>query len=74
MSRSLDLSGAQWEKSSYSGGDEGECVEAARNVIAALGVVPVRDSKDRHGPALVFPVEAWSAFIAGVKTGDFPTT
>ncbi|MGW7002470.1 DUF397 domain-containing protein [Streptomyces sp. NPDC054933] len=35
------------------------------------GVVPVRDSKDRHGPALVFGVDAWSAFVAGVKEGDF---
>ncbi|WP_377270936.1 DUF397 domain-containing protein [Peterkaempfera sp. SMS 1(5)a] len=34
------------------------------------GVVPVRDSKDPHGPALVFPVAAWAAFVAAVKSGD----
>ncbi|WKK25056.1 DUF397 domain-containing protein [Streptomyces olivoreticuli] len=27
----LDISGAEWIKSSYSGGNEGECVEVARN-------------------------------------------
>ncbi|MFJ4704800.1 DUF397 domain-containing protein [Streptomyces anulatus] len=30
------------------------------------GVVPVRDSKNPHGPALVLPAAAWTAFIAGV--------
>ncbi|MFB8052155.1 DUF397 domain-containing protein [Streptomyces rubiginosohelvolus] len=29
-------------------------------------VVPVRDSKNPTGPALVVPAAAWSAFIAGV--------
>jgi hypothetical protein len=37
------------------------------------GVVPVRDSKNPDGPALVFSAGAWSAFVAGVKAGDFPT-
>ncbi|MFJ8249715.1 DUF397 domain-containing protein [Streptomyces sp. NPDC094466] len=30
------------------------------------GVVPVRDSKNPHGPALVPADAAWTAFIAGV--------
>lgn len=29
-------------------------------------VVPVRDSKNPHGPALVLAGAAWTAFIAGV--------
>jgi hypothetical protein len=33
------------------------------------GVVPVRDSKDPDGPALVFPAASWAAFIAEVKDG-----
>jgi hypothetical protein len=33
------------------------------------GVVPVRDSKDPDGPALVFPAASWAAFIAEVKAG-----
>jgi hypothetical protein len=34
------------------------------------GVVAVRDSKDRGGPALGFTAEAWAAFVAGVKQGE----
>ncbi|MEU0099596.1 DUF397 domain-containing protein [Streptomyces sp. NPDC006267] len=30
------------------------------------GVVPVRDSKNPDGPALVLPAAAWTAFLAGV--------
>ncbi|MEU5235432.1 DUF397 domain-containing protein [Streptomyces lydicus] len=33
------------------------------------GLVPVRDSKNPHGPALLIPGEAWRAFIAGLKDG-----
>ena len=47
--RASALSG--WRKSSYSGGDEGSCVEVLDNLPA---VVPVRDSKNPDGPALVF--------------------
>ncbi|MCG6499617.1 DUF397 domain-containing protein [Kitasatospora sp. A2-31] len=57
-----------WRKSSYSGGGNGDCLEVADG----YDCIPVRDSKDRQGPALVFPTAAWSAFVAGVKAGDFP--
>ncbi|UCA48589.1 DUF397 domain-containing protein [Streptomyces sp. WA6-1-16] len=33
------------------------------------GVVPVRDSKNPTGRAIVVPAAAWSAFIAGVVAG-----
>ncbi|MGV9267910.1 DUF397 domain-containing protein [Kitasatospora sp. NPDC003701] len=62
-----DLSGASWAKSSYSGGG-GNCLEVSTSLP---GVVPVRDSKDPEGPALVFPADAWRSFIAGVRTGEF---
>ncbi|MGK5496943.1 DUF397 domain-containing protein [Streptomyces sp. URMC 125] len=52
-------SGPVWRKSSYSGGDGGNCVEVA----AGPGAVRVRDSKDREGGALAFPPAAWSAFV-----------
>jgi uncharacterized protein DUF397 len=55
-----------WRKSSFSGGDNGSCVEVADGVP---GVVPVRDSKDPSGPALLFPAAAWAAFVADVKAG-----
>ncbi|MEU4119651.1 DUF397 domain-containing protein [Kitasatospora sp. NPDC028055] len=34
--------------------------------------VPVRDSKDPHGPALVFSAPAWAAFVTAVREGDLP--
>jgi hypothetical protein len=34
--------------------------------------MPVRDSKDPQGTALVFSADAWSAFVAAVKIGEFP--
>ncbi|MFF8032661.1 MULTISPECIES: DUF397 domain-containing protein [unclassified Streptomyces] len=33
------------------------------------GVVPVRDSKVPHGPALAFGPGAWAAFTGGLKAG-----
>jgi Domain of unknown function (DUF397) len=58
----LDLSGATWKKSSYSGAN-GSCVE-----VADLGEhVAVRDSKDKAGPALIFPREVWVGFVAELK-------
>ncbi|MFP8886255.1 MULTISPECIES: DUF397 domain-containing protein [Streptomyces] len=53
-----------WRKSSYSGASNGDCVEVADGLP---GAVPVRDSKNPGGPALVFPTRAWSAFTAGIK-------
>ncbi|WP_416875724.1 DUF397 domain-containing protein, partial [Kitasatospora sp. SC0581] len=40
---------AVWRKSSYSGGNGGNCIEVAPGFP---GLVPVRDSKDPRGPAL----------------------
>lgn len=49
-----------WFKSSYSGGEGGECVEIA----ASPGTVHVRDSKDKQGPQLAFTAAEWSAFVS----------
>ncbi|MFF0570973.1 DUF397 domain-containing protein [Streptomyces sp. NPDC004041] len=54
-----------WFKSSYSGGDQGECLEVARGHAD----VPVRDSKAAHGPAVVFSADGWSSFVAALKSG-----
>ncbi|MFD7596862.1 DUF397 domain-containing protein [Kitasatospora sp. NPDC059812] len=59
-----------WRKSSYSGDDGGECIEVALGSLP--GGVPVRDSKDPHGPVLVFPASAWTSFLSSVQAGDFP--
>ncbi|MFI6682184.1 DUF397 domain-containing protein [Streptomyces sp. NPDC050485] len=58
---------ARWRKSTYSGGDGGEtCLEVADGVP---GIVPVRDSKNPTGPALIIKGEAWVGFVSGVKRG-----
>ncbi|WP_406113174.1 DUF397 domain-containing protein [Streptomyces sp. NBC_01014] len=56
-----------WVKSSYSGSG-GSCVEWAP-AVAATGSVPVRDSKNPTGPALLIPDSAWGVFVDGVKAG-----
>ncbi|MFF9894652.1 DUF397 domain-containing protein [Streptomyces longispororuber] len=61
--REFDLSTARWRKSTYSDAHGGDCVEVADG---GGGVVPVRDSKDPHGPAVVIGAAAWRAFVAGV--------
>ena len=65
-----DLNSAPWRKSSYSGDNGGNCIEAALGFIP--GAVPVRDSKDPQGPALVFGDAAFAAFVTAVKAGEFP--
>ncbi|MBL1094171.1 MULTISPECIES: DUF397 domain-containing protein [Streptomyces] len=59
----------KWRKSSHSNGDGGHCLEVADN--ATGGLVPVRDSKNPAGPALVIPAAAWSAFVSAVKSAAF---
>ncbi len=49
-----------WRKSSHSNAQGGDCVEVADGFT---GVVPVRDSKNPHRPALVVTDGAWGAFI-----------
>ncbi|MGI5369842.1 DUF397 domain-containing protein [Streptomyces iakyrus] len=63
MNEHLALTG--WYKSSYSGGDQGECLEVA----PGHPHVPVRDSKATHIPALVFSRSGWAAFVSAVKDG-----
>ena len=54
-----------WFKSSRSAAN-GCCVETA---LTGEGMV-VRDSKDPDGPVLYFAGEAWSDFVAAIKTGQ----
>ncbi|RBQ16961.1 DUF397 domain-containing protein [Spongiactinospora rosea] len=64
----MDLTLAEWHKSSRSQGTSANCVEVARNLP---GVIAVRDSKDPDGPKLAFSPSAWSRFITGLKNGDY---
>ncbi|MFC9507255.1 DUF397 domain-containing protein [Streptomyces sp. NPDC057002] len=54
-----------WYKSSYSGGDQGECLE----VVGGHTTVPVRDSKNTPGPTLTFSPTGWTAFVTALKDG-----
>lgn len=67
MTTAPNLSSATWRKSSYSNGEGGACLEVADGYAA---LVPVRDSKTPDGPALVFPVRAWGAFVTAVSDTD----
>ncbi|MFG2051465.1 DUF397 domain-containing protein [Micromonospora sp. NPDC048935] len=57
----MDMTGAQWRKSTKSGSNGGNCVEVADNMP---GVVLVRDTKDRDGGTLAFSPAAWRGFVA----------
>lgn len=61
-----DISHASWITSRY-------CSNSACVQVAHLpgGMVALRDSKDTGRPAHVFDSAEWTAFISGVKAGDF---
>ncbi|MEV4630174.1 DUF397 domain-containing protein [Micromonospora sp. NPDC049523] len=61
----MDLSGAEWRKSSRSNTNGGACVEVADNLP---GRVFVRDTKDREGGTLAFGPAAWQAFVADLPS------
>ncbi|MFG1943973.1 DUF397 domain-containing protein [Nonomuraea sp. NPDC048826] len=63
----MNLENAEWRKAAASG-DNGQCVEVATNLP---GLVAVRDSKNPHGPALIFTPGEWRAFVGGVRDGEF---
>ncbi|MDT0468249.1 DUF397 domain-containing protein [Streptomyces gibsoniae] len=59
MATNLDLTGATWRKSSYSGDTGGECVE-----VADLNRhIAIRDSKDPDAGALAVTSHSFTAFV-----------
>ncbi|MFF0449756.1 DUF397 domain-containing protein [Streptomyces sp. NPDC004609] len=58
-----DVSTAVWRKSSHSNGEGGDCVEVADG---HPGAVPVRDSKNPHGPSLLIGTAAWVTFLGSL--------
>lgn len=55
-----------WRKSSYSGPNADDCLEVQDGHPTG---VPVRDSKNSHGPATVFAAASWGVFVSAVKDG-----
>jgi hypothetical protein len=62
-----ELRDVTWHKSRHSN-SQGTCVE-----LAGLpgGDVAVRNSRDPHGPALIYTPAEIDAFIRGAKDGEF---
>jgi hypothetical protein len=54
-----------WRKSTYSGGNGGQCVE-----VAASGRVLVRDSKNPDRGRLGFSAQTWREFAARIKSDN----
>jgi len=80
----LDLTHAEWRKSSYSSAN-GACVEVAHvpaqwrksshsganacmEVAHQPEAIAVRDSKDPTGPKLIFTRPEWAAFVESAKS------
>lgn len=63
----VDLSRAQWRRSTRSGPSGEMCVEVA----FVDGAAAVRDSKDPDGPVLLFTADEWGAFRDGMLDGEF---
>ncbi|MFJ4922044.1 DUF397 domain-containing protein [Streptomyces sp. NPDC088725] len=68
MSRTPDPVG--WVKSTYSGGQGGNCVEWLPSFAAAHSVVPVRDSKCADGPVLMLTREAFAGLVDFARSTD----
>ena len=82
----MDLTDAEWRKSSYSSNGGADCVEVASvwrkssyspnggntcvETAMAGPLVAVRDSKDPDGPRLIFTPGHWRAFTGQVKAGE----
>lgn len=62
-----DVTPLQWQKSSYSNGSGGNCVETAELPDHETAV---RDSKRPDGPVLGFSHGAWGDFVAAVRRNE----
>jgi hypothetical protein len=86
-SNNIDLSRAQWRKSTRSSAEGQNCVEVASawrksmrstpegancvEVAALSQLIAVRDSKNPDGGKLIFTGESWRRFADDVKRGRY---
>jgi hypothetical protein len=62
----MDVSNAAWITSRFC--NNSACVQVA---LLPGGLVALRDSKDIAKPAHVFDRAEWTAFLTGVRAGEF---
>ncbi|MFF7233714.1 DUF397 domain-containing protein [Streptomyces sioyaensis] len=55
----MNTTDLDWFKSSYSGSSGDDCIEIAPSPTT----IHIRDSKDKAGPQLAVPAQAWAAFV-----------
>ncbi|MFF2850548.1 DUF397 domain-containing protein [Streptomyces sp. NPDC058001] len=58
-----------WYKSSYSSGSGNSCVEIASRLQRHADIL-VRDSKDKHGPAMHISRAGWDGLLDFVRTNE----
>ena len=63
----MALISTKWRKSTYSGGNGGNCVEVGTQDERVL----VRDTTDRDGVVLRVRQRTWREFSARLRTGEF---
>ena len=61
----MDVTGATWRTSSYTGSGGGNCVEIGNHEQDRP--VLIRDAKDRRGPVLAINLQSWRTFTATIK-------
>lgn len=59
------LACAVWRKSSFSSPTSNNCIEVTTDLP---GLVAVRDSKNPHGPALIFTPREWRALLTVARS------
>ena len=62
---------AVWRKSSYSNPSSNNCVEVTTTLP---GLVAVRDSKNRQGPALLLTPTQWRALLTVARSDELRVT
>jgi hypothetical protein len=61
----MDITGATWRTSSYTGSGGGNCIEVGNHAQGRR--VLIRDTKDRRGSVLAFNPQSWRNFTTEIK-------
>jgi len=70
MPTAAELAGVGWRISTRSGNGSGNCVEVGQFPDGS-GRVAVRHSHQPDNAVIVYTRTEWTAFVAGVKGGEF---